>query len=122
MTTLRFFLTLILLASSLGSNGLAQSSAASSQEDVMSPLRRDQALAILHDGNNAVKNHYYDPDLHGVDFAARVQQAEKRIRDSSSLTFYPKGARSYTFRDLLKVWRLNNAPAECMKRSLLMCK
>src|SRR5579885_3116885 len=50
------------------------------------PILRDQAIQMLKNARDTVKKEYYDPKFHGVDLDARMQEAEKRIRESRTLS------------------------------------
>lgn len=47
-------------------------------------LERDRALQMMDTIASDVKKHYYDPHFHGVDWDARVAEAEERIKQSTS--------------------------------------
>ena len=49
-------------------------------------FRRDQALQMLKDANDTIKKQYYDPKFHGINLDNRMKEAEKRIRESKSLS------------------------------------
>jgi len=48
-------------------------------------IQRDQAQDMLKDVAKDVKDNYYDPHLHGVDWDAKVREAKKKIDNADSL-------------------------------------
>jgi C-terminal processing protease CtpA/Prc len=52
----------------------------------MPALLRGQALQMLKDANETVKKQYYDQKFHGVDLDGRMQEAERKMRDSKSFS------------------------------------
>jgi C-terminal processing protease CtpA/Prc len=50
----------------------------------LSSTDRDLALVMLRQIEDDVRRYYYDPALHGVDFAASVRQAEQRLKTTTS--------------------------------------
>src|SRR5271170_5444359 len=52
----------------------------------MDSYNRDRARAILHDGYDNVKKHYYDTKFHGLDIDARYHQYDQKIVDATSLS------------------------------------
>ena len=61
-------------------------SMAQTASEQMPPILRDQALHMLKDANDTIKKQYFDEKFHGVDLDSRMQEAEKRIRNSKSLS------------------------------------
>jgi hypothetical protein len=57
--------------------------AARSQQ--MSNLDRDRVLGMLDIVSKDVRKHYYDSELHGLDWNARVSEAKNRIKQETSL-------------------------------------
>jgi carboxyl-terminal processing protease len=57
---------------------------ARSQQPQMSDLERARALGMLQVVGNEVRNHYYDPKLHGVDWDAKVEEAKQKINHATS--------------------------------------
>lgn len=51
----------------------------------ITPKEREQAQAMLKDVANDVKQNYYDPKLHGVDWDAKVREAKEKIDKADSL-------------------------------------
>jgi C-terminal processing protease CtpA/Prc len=51
----------------------------------MSNLNRDRVLDMLEFISKDVRKHYYDPQLHGLDWDARVAEAKNKIRQQTSL-------------------------------------
>jgi carboxyl-terminal processing protease len=51
----------------------------------ITPKERDQAQAMLKDVANDVKQNYYDPRLHGIDWDAKVREAKEKIDTADSL-------------------------------------
>lgn len=51
----------------------------------MTNFDRDRAQAMLQDVANDVRKHYYDPNLHGVDWNAKVQEAKDKIAKETTL-------------------------------------
>ncbi|MGP8269633.1 MAG: S41 family peptidase [Terracidiphilus sp.] len=51
----------------------------------ITPIQRDQAQDMLKDVAKDVKENYYDPHLHGVDWDAKVREAKKKIDNADSL-------------------------------------
>src|ERR1039458_7734764 len=49
------------------------------------PKERGQAQAMLSDVSNDVKTNYYDPQLHGLDWDAKVRDAKEKIDKADSL-------------------------------------
>ena len=47
--------------------------------------QRDNARDMLHNIADDIKKHYYDPTFHGIDFDARVREADEKIKASTSL-------------------------------------
>ena len=54
--------------------------------DTMSSLQRDEALQMLQDTVNKVRQEYYDPSFHAVDLDARYKDAQQKIRNAQSLS------------------------------------
>ena len=52
----------------------------------MDSYNRDRARAILHDGYDNVKKHYYDPKFHGLDIDARYKEYDQKVSDAASLS------------------------------------
>jgi carboxyl-terminal processing protease len=48
-------------------------------------FQREQALQMLQDVAADVKEHYYDPTFHGVDWDAKVREAKERIEKTDSM-------------------------------------
>lgn len=46
---------------------------------------RDEVQAMLRSITDDVKKHYYDPQLHGVDWDAKIREAKERIDKADSL-------------------------------------
>ncbi len=51
----------------------------------ITPIQRDQAQDMLKDVAKDVKENYYDPHLHGVDWDAKVREAKEKIDKVDSL-------------------------------------
>ena len=52
---------------------------------------------MLRDVAADVKKYYYDPKLHGIDWDAKLRQAQEKIDKADSMTVrYPKLPRSST--------------------------
>jgi C-terminal processing protease CtpA/Prc len=47
-------------------------------------LERDLVQSMLRDISSDVKKHYYDPNFHGIDWDAKVREAEAKIGSSDS--------------------------------------
>ncbi|MFZ0136195.1 MAG: S41 family peptidase [Candidatus Sulfotelmatobacter sp.] len=47
---------------------------------------RELAESMLRDADADVRRHYYDPNLHGVDWQSRVQEAKKNIATAQSVS------------------------------------
>jgi carboxyl-terminal processing protease len=47
--------------------------------------RREQAQTMLRDVTDDVKKHYYDPQLHGLDWDAKVRETKDKIDKATSL-------------------------------------
>jgi carboxyl-terminal processing protease len=54
--------------------------------DTMSSLQRDEALQMLRDTASKVRQEYYDPSFHAIDFEARYKDAQQKIRSAQSLS------------------------------------
>jgi carboxyl-terminal processing protease len=54
------------------------------QQQHMSNLERSRALDMLRTTASDVKKYYYDPELHGVDFDAKIALARQQIQTSNS--------------------------------------
>ena len=48
-------------------------------------LQRDRARAMLHDLQEGLKKHYYDPKYHGVDMEARFKDTSEKIQNATNL-------------------------------------
>jgi C-terminal processing protease CtpA/Prc len=55
------------------------------QSQQLSNYDRDRVLTMLEDVSKDIQKHYYDPQLHGVDWAATIRDAQQKIRSSNSL-------------------------------------
>jgi C-terminal processing protease CtpA/Prc len=51
----------------------------------MSNLDRNRVLEMLDNVSKDVQKHYYDPELHGLDWDAKVAEAKGRIKKETSL-------------------------------------
>lgn len=51
----------------------------------ISKFERDEVVQMLHTISDDVKKHYYDKNLHGIDWNANVKSFEARIDDAASL-------------------------------------
>jgi C-terminal processing protease CtpA/Prc len=47
-------------------------------------IDREQAETILDHVSSDIRDHYYDPKLHGIDFDAKVREAKERIMQAPS--------------------------------------
>lgn len=47
---------------------------------------RERARQMLRNITEDIKKHYYDPTFHGVDFDARVREADEKLRHATSVT------------------------------------
>ncbi len=54
--------------------------------DVMTKLQRDEALKMLQDTAEKVRQQYYDPTFHAEAFEGRYKEAEQRIRKADTLS------------------------------------
>lgn len=52
----------------------------------MDSINQDRARAMLRDGYDNVKKHYYDPKFHGLDLDARFHEFDEKIRNAGSLS------------------------------------
>jgi carboxyl-terminal processing protease len=55
-----------------------------SPQQQMSNLERNRAQTILQIVSSEVKNHYYDPKFHGIDWDAKVAEAKEKIEKETS--------------------------------------
>src|SRR5882762_2998887 len=51
----------------------------------MSTIDRDEAEGMLKNIASDVRKHYYDPNLHGVDWDAKVQETKNKIDNAPSM-------------------------------------
>lgn len=66
-------------------SGLLAVLAALAQGQKFEDLQRQNARDMLHNIAEDIKKHYYDPAFHGIDFDARVHEADEKIKTSTSL-------------------------------------
>jgi C-terminal processing protease CtpA/Prc len=52
----------------------------------MDDFNVERARGILHDAHQAVKDHYYDLQFHGLDWDARFREYDEKIRSATSLS------------------------------------
>jgi hypothetical protein len=52
----------------------------------LSHLERDQKQEMLSHVASDVREHYYDPKLHGIDWSAKVGEAKEAIKKATSLS------------------------------------
>jgi carboxyl-terminal processing protease len=51
----------------------------------MSSLNRDRVIEMLDNVAKDIRKHYYDPELHGLDWDAKVAEAKNKIKQETSL-------------------------------------
>jgi C-terminal processing protease CtpA/Prc len=52
----------------------------------MDAINLYRARGILRDAHDAVKNHYYDPKFHGLDWDARFREYDEKIKNAPTLS------------------------------------
>ncbi len=78
---------------------LLLSAFASLTAQTLDKSQRERGIGMLHEVADAVRKHYYDPSFHGVDFSARVKEAEDAMQkaENNSQVF---SAIAYILQDL----------------------
>jgi C-terminal processing protease CtpA/Prc len=78
--------TLLLIAILLGVSTFPLLASDKKSSDVMSKIQRDEALQMLQDTAEKVRQQYYDPTFHAQNFEGRYKEAEQRIRKADTLS------------------------------------
>src|SRR5580698_8583463 len=78
--------TLLLIAILIGVTTFPLLASDKKPSDVMTKLQRDEALQMLQDTAEKVRQQYYDPTFHAEDFEGRYKEAEQRIRKADTLS------------------------------------
>lgn len=64
---------------------LMDSARGQQEQPRIAKFERDEVLQMLNNVSDDIKKHYYDPELHGIDWGANIKSFQQRIESAASL-------------------------------------